>query len=337
MQNARIDFLSGKWVAPGRFDSGFSSVSSMARNLRLLDTEGGVVEVTSRSIHGRFLLRPSKEANERILGVVGRAQRKFPVDLFAFIFMANHFHLLMRVLSALRMAEFTGYLKANLAKELGRLHGWKEKFWGRRYHSASVADTEEAQAKRFFYILSNGCKEGLVDSPLEWPGVSSAPAFYRGETTLTGTWYDRTAQYRARLRRGEDKIFTSVETVHLSPLPFLEGLTAEQRRQFMVDAVRQVEEQTRAEREEKKTPVLGVPAILRQHPHDQPKSFERSPAPLFHASTTEERAKMREARAMITAAYRDAAKRLRKGEDNVRFPEGTFPPPLPFVHLRAPP
>jgi REP element-mobilizing transposase RayT len=309
---------------------------TMARRLRLLDTEGGVVEVTSRTVHGRFLLRPSPEVNDIILGVLGRAQRLFPVDLFAFVFLANHFHLLMRVLSALRMSQFTGYLKGNLAKELGRLHDWREKFWGRRYHSASIADSESAQEKHFKYILSNGCKEGLVDSPLEWPGVTSAPALVRGETTLEGHWYDRTAQYRAR-RGGERKIVTSVETVRLSPLPYLEGLSADERRQYMEDAVRDVEEQTREQRAEEKRPSLGVPAILKRDPHDKPESFQRSPAPLFHASTLEEYLAMKEARETITAAYRHAAERLRRGEDNVRFPEGTFPPPQPFVQMRAPP
>ena len=295
-----------------------------------------MVEVTSRTVHGRYLLRPSPEANDRILGVLGRAQRLFPVELFAFIFLSGHFHLLMRVLSALRMSEFTGYLKGNLAKELGQLHDWKEKFWGRRYHSASVADSEQAQAKRFLYILSNGCKEGLVDSPLEWPGVSSAPVLYRGETTLEGTWYDRTAQYRARLR-GEQKLFPSIETVHLSPLPFLEGLTVEQRRQFMVDAVRQVEQETREQRAEQKRPSLGIRRILQQHPHNKPESLERSPAPLFHATTFEEFLEMKAARNLVTAAYYHAAERLRRGEDAVRFPPGCFPPPQPFVQMRAPP
>ena len=69
------------------------------------------------------------------------------------------------------MSLFTGFLKANLAKEIGRLHDWRETFWGRRYHSASIKETEHDQIRRFLYILDNSCKEGLVASPLEWPGV----------------------------------------------------------------------------------------------------------------------------------------------------------------------
>ena len=104
----------------------------------------------------------------------------YGVALHTFCFLSNHFHLLGTVSSAEQMSLFTGFLKGNLAKEIGRLRDWRETFWGRRYHSASVKETEQDQVRRFLYILDNGCKEGLVASPLEWPGVSSAPALYRG-------------------------------------------------------------------------------------------------------------------------------------------------------------
>ena len=308
----------------------------MARALRRLDTEGHVVEVSSRTLQGRYLMRPSAEVNELILGVLGRAQRLYPVEIFAFVFLSNHFHLLLRVLSALRMSQFSGYLKCNLSKELGRLHGWEEKFWGERYHSASVSDSEEKQESRFRYILLNGCKEGLVDSPLEWPGVSSAGALYRGERVLEGTWYDRTAQHRARVR-GARRLYPRKEQVHLSTLPYLEGLTALQRQAYVVAAVREVEEQTRQQRLEEGRESLGARAILKQDPHGHPESFERSPARLFHASSYEELLEMKAARNAVTAAYREASARLRRGEANVRFPEGTFPPPQAFVQMRAPP
>ena len=295
-----------------------------------------MVEVTSRTLLGMFLTRPSREANERILGVLGRAQALFPVELFAFIFMSNHFHILMRVLSSKRMAEFVGYLKSNLAKELGLLYDWKAKFWGARYDSAPVGDSEAAQLKRFQYILSNGCKENLVASPLDWPGVSSAPALYRGETTQTGTWYDRTAQYYAKLR-GVHELFPSTQTVRLSPLPFLEGLTSQQRQEFMVNEVRELEATTAERHRENNTRPLGARKILRLNPHDNPKDFRPSPGPAFHAATMEEFLAMKEARAAIIAAYRNASARLRKGEKNVEFPEGTFPPAPPFVDTRAPP
>ena len=302
----------------------------------MLENQSGLVEITSRVQHGRFLMTPSAEVNDLLLGVLGRAQAKCDVLIHAFIFMNNHFHLLMQAVCALQMSRFVGFFKGNLAKELGHLHDWKENFWGRRYHSASVGDSEAAQIERLMYILANGCKEGLVASPLDWPGVSSAKALYRGERTMQGTWYDRTAQYRA-LKRGENKIYPSTETVHLSPLPFLEKRSSEEQRQFWVNAVRQIERQTSELHRKNGTEPLGARAVQRQKPHGKPKAFKPSPAPMFHAATPEEYWTMLYARKAKVAAYRDAAERLKRGETDIRFPLGCFPPPLPYVESRGPP
>ena len=45
----------------------------MAKRLRMLDNESGLVEITTRTQHGRFLCRPSAESNDLVLGVLGRA------------------------------------------------------------------------------------------------------------------------------------------------------------------------------------------------------------------------------------------------------------------------
>ena len=301
----------------------------------MLEDPNGLVELTSRTQHGRFLMCPSEEVNELILGVLGRAQAKYSVALHAFTFLSNHNHILASVRSTKQMSRFMGFLNGNLAKELGRLHDWREKFWGRRYHSASVNFTEHDQVKRFLYILENGCKEGLVASPLDWPGVSSASALYRGEMTMQGTWYDRTAQYRAHLR-GENKLSPSTETVELTPLPFLQERSAEEQRAFYVDAVREIEAKTAQMHKDNGTTPMGVRAIRRQKPHDKPKAFKASPAPMFHAANREDFWAMYNARKAKVAAYRDAARRLKRGDTDVRFPEGCFPPRLPFVESRAP-
>ena len=307
----------------------------MSRRLRTLDDPSGFVMITTRTQHGRLLMCPSKEVNDRILGVLGRAQAKYKVILHGFIFMSNHLHILATVIDAEQMSRFTGFLKSNLAKELGRLNDWRETFWGRRYHSASIKPTEQDQVERFLYILDNSCKEGLVASPLDWPGVSSARALYRGEWTMQGTWYNRTAQYRASLR-GVYELFPSTETVQLTPLPFLQERSPEEQRAFYVDAVRQIERKTAAMHKANGTKPMGARAIRRQKPHSKPKTFKPSPAPIIHAANREHYWTMLNARKARVAAYREAAERLKRGETDVRFPEGFFPPRLPFVKARGP-
>ena len=302
----------------------------MGRGIRSIETPGRIVEITSRTMHGRFLMRPSEEVNEIILGAVGRGQAMYGVELYAFVFLSNHLHMLLRALGLDQMALFTGYVKGNIARELGVVHQWREKFWGRRYNHAPVKDTEAAQIKRFRYILRNSCKEGLVGSPLDWPGVSSARALYNGESTLTGRWYDRTAQYRAGATRG-DLDYSSVETVKLSPMPFMAGYSEADRRQFTVDAVRQVEREASEHRAETGARVMGARLIESQNPHAAPKNFKRSPAPFFHTTTREEYLELLEIRRQKQAAYRQAVEKLLRGERDVEFPPDCFPPRLPYV------
>jgi len=120
----------------------------------MLDHPGGLVELTTRTQHGRLLLLPAPKTNDIILGVLGRAQAKYDVTLHAFNFQANHEHIMGTMDDEEQMALFMAYLNGNLAKELGRFHGWREKFWGRRYHSASISLDESDQIRRYQYILA---------------------------------------------------------------------------------------------------------------------------------------------------------------------------------------
>ena len=70
--------------------------------------------------------------------------------------------------------------------------------------------------------------------------------------------------------------------------------------------------------------------------HDRPAEArasrpEPTPKPLFHAFTRRAWHEMHEALSLILAAYRDAAKRLKRGNLSVDFPENTFPPARSFI------
>ena len=97
----------------------------MSRQLRLLHGESGLVEITSRTQHGRFPMRPSPGVNDLILGVLGKAQARYDVILHAFVFLSNHLHILATVLSPEQLSLFMAFFKGNLAKELSRLHNWR--------------------------------------------------------------------------------------------------------------------------------------------------------------------------------------------------------------------
>ena len=63
-----------------------------------------LVEVTVRTSQSRLLLRPDPAVNEIILGVLGRAQRLYPVRCCSVVFVSNHWHALLEVDDALQLA-----------------------------------------------------------------------------------------------------------------------------------------------------------------------------------------------------------------------------------------
>ncbi len=88
---------------------------------------------------------PSRELNEIVLGVLGRAQRLYKVRICGFVALSNHVHALLWVDDALQLATFMGYFASNLAREIARLTGWTDKIWARRYQAIVISDEEAAQ------------------------------------------------------------------------------------------------------------------------------------------------------------------------------------------------
>ena len=148
----------------------------MSRPLRFIPEGGALVEVTSRTIHSRFLLRPGRKLDEIIVGVLGRAQRRYKMRICGYMFASSHYHLLLDVDDARQLSRFMCYVGSNIARKAGRLYRWPEKFWSRRYRAIVVSGEAGAQIERLKYVLANGCKEGLVGRPQDWPGVHAAKA-----------------------------------------------------------------------------------------------------------------------------------------------------------------
>ena len=308
-----------------------SVLGGMGRDLRYLPP-GMLVEVTTRTVQGRYLLRPSRQLNELVVGVLARAARRTSVGVCIATALSNHLQALLVHSDAEALAAFMGYVNGNIAREANRLHGWSGPLWSRRYRAIVISDDPDDQIERFQYILEQGTKEGLVWRPKDWPGVHCAGALVSGQP-LRGHWFDRTARYQAR-RRGEAVgryDYSCEETLHLEPLPCWKDLSPGDRQARAAELIHQIEHDNRARHREAGTSPMGVKQILRQHPHSAPAQLATSPAPRFHASCYEVWRCLQAGYWEFLAAFRQAAADLRAGVRNVEFPVGSFPPRQPFV------
>lgn len=307
----------------------------MARRLRFVPP-GSLVEVTCRTMQGRLLLRPTRRVNELVLGVLGRSVRLYPVQVHAFQFLSNHYHLLATVPSAQRLAAFMNYLNSNLAREIGRAVDWPEKFWGRRYQVVLVDADEAAQVGRLVYLLSQGTKENLVWSPRDWPGASSLDALLSGDP-VRGKWVDRTLEYRCRRARLEISPgqVCSEESFDLVPLPCWRDLSRSEYRARVATLVAEIESQCSAHHRNAGTEPLGLERILRKDSHLRAAPLRRTPTPLVHASNPQRWRAWRMAYDRFVLDFRSAAEALKRGARDALFPEGSFPPSLPYVAFVA--
>jgi hypothetical protein len=304
----------------------------MARKLRYVPEKRTLISITNRTVQGRYLLRPGPVFNDIFLGILGRAQRCYGIQLFAVAVLSSHFHLLLTAEDAEKIAHFMRDLQSKLAREVNRLTGWRGPVFERRYEMTAVTEEERAQVERLRYVLSQGVKENLVERVRDWPGVHSAAALLDGKP-LEGHWFDRTREYAARNQREKyhPSRFASEETVVLSPLPCWAHLTPAAYRKRVSALVDDIETEAALARKRSGATVLGVAAILAQDPQHRPASLAHSPAPLVHAATKAARKFFYETYAAFVAAFRAATEALRRGERDAPFPAGSFPPALPFV------
>jgi hypothetical protein len=310
----------------------------MPRPLRFVPPNT-LVEITTRTIQGRLLLRPSPELNDLVLGVIGKAQSLYTMIIHAFVVTSNHAHFLLSPETAQQLARFMQFVNANIAKEAGRLHDWPERLWSRRYRSIPVVD-EQAGHARMRYLLAHGAKEGLVAAASSWPGAHCIEALRHGDR-LRGTWIDRSAECRARAAGREitPGQFATTFDIKLTPLSTVEKLSPDEQQAHYRRLVADIDEAAATTNRELGRTPMGTQAILAQNPHHRPAAPDRSPAPLVHAHDEHKRTEYLNAYRLYVIAFRAGVEGLTSMAKRILglFPDWAFPPGLPYKATTAAP
>ena len=288
-----------------------------------------VYEVTSSTLSGSFALRPCSESTERIVGVIGRALALFPsIRIHALNPLSTHTTELISASEPKQIPAYIDFTKTNISKEIGALHGLREGVFSKRRASVLPIAPDEASLKwRLRYVLAQGTKEDLIESPRDWPGVTGVHALERGEA-LVGWWFDRTAEAKAR---GRGETFNKYDygtqyLVPLTPLPCWDGLSSPAQRAMVTETIEEIVATEGARRAAERKAVLGPAAVMAFSPSYIPEKLERSPAPrVLAASATAHRA-LRRVLGEFCTSFWESSERLLAGALNVEFPAFSFPP-----------
>lgn len=306
----------------------------MGRMLRHMQNNPAIFEITTKTIQSRFLLKPSKKLNELIIGTVAKAIERYDVKLFMFVVLSNHMHMLIQPTNTNTMARFMSFVNANIAKDAGRLHNFRQKIWGRRYASIEILDDFKLQ-ERIKYLLAHGAKEDLVKKPSDWPGVNCVNALTKGKK-LKGIWINRSQVHRhGKLKKIDDKDFdiekyTTHHEIELSTLPILEDYSKQEQQQFYKEIVSDIQKEINARRKLEHKRYLGVKRVKKQHPHHSNSNPKKAPIPKCHASSYERRQEYYEGYKEFVNQFREALDMLYRGHPDAltMFPQNCCIPAI---------
>jgi len=292
-----------------------------------------VYESMSVTIGHSFALRPCEESTATIIGVYGRALHLFPsIRLHAFNPLSNQLTDLISASNPAEIQAFVGYIKTNISKELRRLHDLPYPvFAEQRAHVLPISPDLASEEKRFRYVLSQGTKEDLVESPRDWRGATGVHQL-ETDAPLYGPWFDRSAEDRAR-RRGEtfEKYeYATWYPVRLSPLPSWNHLP--DWRERATEIISDIERVNRERREREGKSVLGFEGVMAFSPMHFPAEYAKSPTPHVLAASEGTYRAFRRAFDTFCELFWECSREARENPDaEIAFPPCSFPPSRPMT------
>ena len=82
--------------------------------------EIAVVEITTRTLLGMFLLKPTPQNRSIIVGVMAHVQRRLKFEIYGYAWLSNHGSYLVEVTGPEHQSAIMREIHGQLARELGR-------------------------------------------------------------------------------------------------------------------------------------------------------------------------------------------------------------------------
>jgi REP element-mobilizing transposase RayT len=287
-----------------------------------------IYSVVNRTLHSKYFFAPTDEVNAIILGLLAKMADRYGIEIFAFVFMSNHFHMLVRSQS-LQLHLFMRDFQGQLARKLNRHWGRTGTFFQGRYSSTPILD-DEAMVDKLRYTVCNPCESDLVHHPKQWPGLSSWSIHRTGEP-LVGRVVNRKLYWSLK-RKKENKNLSERELIkrateeyplQMAKLPLYKELDDEA---YSDTICEHIEDCALALAEARKVPCMGRKDLRELHYDDAPNRSKTTTRPLCHTNCGETRKAFLEEMMEVTERYQDAVGKLRENKTQISFPQGTIPP-----------
>lgn len=287
--------------------------------------------VTARTIASRLWFVNTPELQEKILAHLAKYQEMYGVEIFSFVLMGNHYHLLARFPRGNRY-KFTGAFNSIVAKLVAR---YQESFvdgklWGRRARTQVVPNKEDVEDK-FLYVLLNPISSGLVSKLGEFDGYRCLQDVIDGRSKIFKLVNWQEYNNKKRRNRGlKPNDFVEEYRINYSRLPGYENHTREEYKTALQRLIAERTAKIIKERRAEGRGFAGAEVLRKIKPGAYPRSTQTAERytkrPLVLTLCAETRQLFLELYFGIVTAYMKASHKFRNGDLNVDFPPGTHRP-----------
>ena len=144
--------------------------------------ENAIVNVVSRGNNKRLIFRKEKDYIY-YKTLLMRYLARYKLKLYHYCLMANHIHLLMKILTPTNLAKCMQSLQQAYFHYFRRKYGYVGRFWQGRFYSKLVED-DDYLLTAGLYIERNPVKAGMVDDPSEYKWSSYNVYAYGAKDSL---------------------------------------------------------------------------------------------------------------------------------------------------------
>lgn len=273
-------------------------------------------EVTQRTYNRTFRFLNDKKVHGIVRYCLARALRRYNIKLYSYVFMSNHYHLMLHDVDGCLPA-FLQYLNSLIARSMNALQKMRDKFWSGSGYVAVRPQTPEDVLRKIVYGLANPCAADLVNRLEEYPGVVTQLHELCG-TRLVDT-PDTFFRRENRAPKEKDALTLSlpVEFSSLSTTQFIE---------LVRSRLRAVESVHQCRRKKSKKRPAGRKYMNRIRLGATPSTYEKAGKlrPLVACLDAALRLRVLEVIKRFQQEYRKALSRWRAGARDFLFPSGTW-------------
>jgi len=290
--------------------------------------------LTTRSIESRLWFVNNERLEQCILGFAAKYASRYGVKLYGLAIEGNHIQgpaLFPKGNRASFMRDLNSSVARAVPKHTAHPGG---RFWARRYSNEFLPGDEDVE-EYFFYTVLQPVQDGLVEKISDYPGYNcfNDAVWGRKRKFKIVRWGEFNAARRWKPFVAISD-FTDIVYLQYERLPGYEELSRAEYANLMMKKL----EERRREIVEKRTAqglgFAGRENVARTHPGALPRTTKQSTItshrPRVLSVCPQRRAECKAWYFEIFFQYKECSKEYRKGNLDIDFPYGTYPPHLPY-------